>query len=45
DNTAYLFFNTTIKPLNDPNLRRALAYAIDPTIIAKNVLERTKKLE
>jgi len=39
DNTAYLFFNTTIKPLNDPNLRRALAYAIDPTIIAKNVYE------
>jgi len=39
DNTAYLFFNTTIEPLNDPNLRRALACAIDPTIIAKNVYE------
>ena len=39
DNTAYLFFNTTINHSTIQILRRALAYAIDPTIIAKNVYE------
>ncbi len=39
DNTAFLFINTTKKPLNDPKLRRAMAYAIDPSVIAKTVFE------
>ncbi|ANE41638.1 ABC transporter substrate-binding protein [Fervidobacterium ngatamarikiense] len=39
DNTAFLFINTTKKPLNDPNLRRAMAYAIDPNIICRTVFE------
>lgn len=39
DNTTFLFINTTKKPLNDPNLRRAMAYAIDPNIICRTVFE------
>lgn len=34
---ALLHFNTAIAPLTDVNLRRALAFAIDPSVIAKNV--------
>src|SRR5271157_1694236 len=35
-NTAYLAMNLTMKPLDDPAFRKALAYAIDvPTIVQK----------
>ncbi|MGD0707655.1 MAG: ABC transporter substrate-binding protein [Anaerolineaceae bacterium] len=35
-NTAYLVLNLTMKPLDDPAFRKALAYAIDtPTIVQK----------
>ncbi len=34
-NTAFLFLNTQEKPLNNPEFRRALAYAINPNEIAQ----------
>jgi peptide/nickel transport system substrate-binding protein len=34
-NTAWLEPNTTVKPLNDPNFRRALALALQPKVYAK----------
>ncbi|RDI90620.1 extracellular solute-binding protein [Thermosipho africanus Ob7] len=39
DNTAFLFLNTTKKPLDDPKLRRALAFAINPAVISEKVFE------
>jgi peptide/nickel transport system substrate-binding protein len=34
----WLSFNTTVEPLNDPHVRRAIAYAIDQKAIADAVL-------
>jgi len=34
-NTAWLEPNTTVKPLNDPTFRRALAMALNPSLYAK----------
>ncbi|EKF50301.1 extracellular solute-binding protein [Thermosipho africanus H17ap60334] len=39
DNTTFLFLNTTKKPLDDPKLRRALAFAINPAVISEKVFE------
>lgn len=39
DNTVFLFLNTTKKPLDDPKLRRALAFAINPAVISEKVFE------
>ena len=39
DNTAFLFLNTTRKPLDDPEFRKALAFAINSDDIAKRVFE------
>ena len=40
DNTAFLFLNTTKKPMDDPKFRRALAFAIDVEKIVRTVFER-----
>ena len=40
DNTAFLFLNTTKKPMDDPKFRRALAFAINPDEIVKKVFEQ-----
>ncbi len=39
ENTALLFLNTTIEPLDDRNFRRAMAFAINPQIIVERVYE------
>lgn len=39
DNTAFLFVNNTKAPLNNPALRRAMAFAIDSKEIARRVFE------
>ncbi|MDK2865481.1 MAG: peptide/nickel transport system substrate-binding protein, partial [Thermotogota bacterium] len=38
-NTAFLFVNTVKKPLDNPELRKAMAYAINPKEIAEKVFE------
>lgn len=45
DNTVFMFINTTKSPLNNVELRRAMAYAINPKVIAEKVYEnqRTSK--
>ena len=40
DNTAILFLNVNKEPLNDPNFRKAMAYAIDPSEIVDKVFEK-----
>ncbi|HPE69986.1 MAG TPA: ABC transporter substrate-binding protein [Thermotogota bacterium] len=39
DNTAFLFVNTQKKPMDDPTLRRAMAFAINSNEICKRVFE------
>jgi peptide/nickel transport system substrate-binding protein len=38
-NTVFMFINTTKSPLNNVELRRAMAYAINPKVIAEKVYE------
>jgi len=40
DNTAFLFINTTKKPLDNPALRRAMAFAINTNEIVEKVFEK-----
>ncbi|AKI96653.1 ABC transporter substrate-binding protein [Kosmotoga pacifica] len=40
DNTAFLFLNTTKKPMDDANFRKAVAYAINSEEIVEKVFEK-----
>jgi len=40
DNTAFLFLNTTKKPMDDPEFRKAVAFAINSEEIVEKVFEK-----
>ncbi|MFW6256916.1 MAG: ABC transporter substrate-binding protein [Bacillota bacterium] len=41
NNTAMLYFNTEKKGLDDPDFRRAVAFAINPEVVAERAYENT----